>query len=316
MRDIAFLTETLPLRDQPGLDSLDPRFAHITALAEKGLYDQAADEIAPLLRDHVYDVRLITIYLFQVFQESGLVGAGAIVEGLARILEQSWAALGPAKNREKYVEKSLTWLFSRMADVIVYHDKKRDERIRAWRAAVDPVALDAALDAGTSLVARLVPPTYPHAGEALGRVLRELRAGREVALSQLPPPAPVPTDERPKQPVARESKKQTDALRAHRERIELEVSSQFIDLCLKLRAFETLIDRHDFEKAALVSDDLRVLIETFDPRAYLPELFASFSALVSEHVSALAPFWDRRESLEYKALQQFYQVDLDQFVGD
>jgi hypothetical protein len=33
-------------------------------------------------------------------------------------------------------------------------------------------------------------------------------------------------------------------------------------------------------------------------------------------VSALAPYWDRRESLEYKALQQFYQVDLDQFVGD
>ena len=54
----------------------------------------------------------------------------------------------------------------------------------------------------------------------------------------------------------------------------------------------------------------------FDPRKYFPELFASFSALLSSNVSAMAPYWDRRQSLEWKTLQQFYQVDLKKFVGE
>ena len=82
------------------------------------------------------------------------------------------------------------------------------------------------------------------------------------------------------------------------------------------QAFEKLIEKRSFEKAALVGDDLMTLIENFDPRKYFPDLFASFGALLSANVSSIAPHWDRRSSLEWKTLQQFYQVDIRKFVGE
>lgn len=319
MRDVTFLHTELERAKVPGLDSLDPRFSRINDLAEKREFEQAAAEVHALLDEKIYDIRLMAFYLFQVFLDEGVNGAGMVVGGVESLLDRNWDALGPEKNREKYVEKSLTWLFGRIADTLEYHKKKNDARYRAWRDAVDPVAMDVALEAAQQLVKKLVPPTYPHAGEGLGRVLRELRAARETAIVSQPPPPPEEVDTAPEVPTlppSRSRAKDIAALTATTETVELRVSPHFIELCLKLRAFETLIEKRNFEKAAMVSDDLMGLLDSFDPRKYFPELFATFSNLLSSNVSALSPHWDRRETLEFKTLQQFYRVDLKSFVGE
>jgi hypothetical protein len=94
----------------------------------------------------------------------------------------------------------------------------------------------------------------------------------------------------------------------------LAVSHRFVELTQKLRAFEELIKKHEYRKAALVADDLQQIIEHFDPRSYFPEVFAGFSAHLSRNIHALAEHWDDRESVAWKALAQFYHVDLDGFV--
>jgi hypothetical protein len=147
-------------------------------------------------------------------------------------------------------------------------------------------------------------------------VLRELREARETALSEAPPAPKLPTDLKTASEPAPERRSAQLSSFGSNDSIELQVSPQFIELCRKLQAFEKLIEKRSFEKAALVGDDVMTLIESFDPRKYFPDLFASFGALLSANIGSIAPHWDRRGSLEWKTLQQFYQVDIRKFVGD
>ncbi len=73
--------------------------------------------------------------------------------------------------------------------------------------------------------------------------------------------------------------------------------------------------KNDLARAAVVADDLMRTIDSFDPRAYFPELFSDFSELLSKHIDTLANHWQDRESTAWKAHAQFYRVDLKRFVG-
>lgn len=97
--------------------------------------------------------------------------------------------------------------------------------------------------------------------------------------------------------------------------VQLRATARFAELCGKLQAFESLVKHGEFDKAAIVSSDIMNAIEQFDPRAYFPELFASFGALLSAHIQQIGPRWEDKGSLEWRALEQFYQVDLESFVG-
>jgi hypothetical protein len=47
---------------------------------------------------------------------------------------------------------------------------------------------------------------------------------------------------------------------------------------------------------------------------HFPEMFASFSRGVAMHIAELDGYWQQRSEPAWKALQQYYQVDLDGFV--
>ena len=49
-------------------------------------------------------------------------------------------------------------------------------------------------------------------------------------------------------------------------------------------------------------------------RTILAGLFASFGRAVSENIGVLSEHWEERDSLAWKALEQFYRVDLQRFV--
>jgi hypothetical protein len=71
-----------------------------------------------------------------------------------------------------------------------------------------------------------------------------------------------------------------------------------------------------YDKAALVSDDILYEVTHFDPRRYFPELFGRFGQLMSQHVQEMKPHLEMKDTMEWKTLEQYYQVDLEGFVGD
>jgi hypothetical protein len=98
-------------------------------------------------------------------------------------------------------------------------------------------------------------------------------------------------------------------------RADLGVSPGYYELVDKLEAFRRLIEKREMIKASVVADDVMHIIDNFDPRTYFPDMFADFSEKLSVHVQELSPHWDERESIAWKAMVQFYRVDLRRFVG-
>ena len=84
----------------------------------------------------------------------------------------------------------------------------------------------------------------------------------------------------------------------------------------KLRAFETLVERQEVAKAAVVASDLREIVQNFDPVVYLPKLFANYFRLLASSVDELMPYWMDSESPGWQAMEQFYRADLDAFLDD
>jgi hypothetical protein len=304
-----------PLRQKlspgPSLEPLDARLTALTDAAERRQFRDAADRAEGLFAEGIYDVRAISIYLYQAFLEGGLGSLAAIFATSAACVGDNLGALGPERRRDEHVDRRFAWLFETTLGSIEYHVRKRSAEWTRWSAGVGPEALGPAIEAGEALGERLGAGPFASARAQLAGLLARLR-GLVADLRVNEPPAPAdaaPAAPPPAAPATLES------LEPLRRRIELVASNHFIELLCKLKAFETLVEKRQYQKAALVGDDLLKTLDNFDPLVHFPDLFATFSALLSEHVSALSPHWEDRDSTSWQALSRFYRVDLKGFVG-
>ena len=301
MRTLPYFETPLTTGTGEGLATHDPRLAHITRLAESDQIEQAAAAAAELSNEGILDIRLIVFEVYAVFTQEGVAQLPVLLDGLQRLLATSFERIGPAERRDVHCAKSMAWLFNRIEATLGYHRAKQDETWARWVATGD------AIDASITVLEALIAPRQRHRalqepGAKLRRLLRELSRDASPALEMVaadpPPTTPLPP------PTRREHT------------FELEGSACLKELIDKLRAFETLTRHGDFPKAALVAADVQATIDNFDPREYFPRLFATFSALLAEHVDRIAPHWEQKDSVGWRTLEQFYRVDLDAFVGE
>lgn len=86
------------------------------------------------------------------------------------------------------------------------------------------------------------------------------------------------------------------------------------DFLLKLDAFETLVDKNDHLKAAIVAQDINLSIDSFDPANYFPKIFAKYFSLLARHVTALSEQAIHKDSMQFQVLQKLYQTDKEMFI--
>ncbi|MGK3992791.1 type VI secretion system protein IglI family protein [Sorangium sp. So ce1024] len=330
-RDLSLFLQPLEAAAEPGLDATDARLDELVELSGRGRHDEVAERVEALAREGVHDIRALSFYLFAVFREGGLAALAPVFEVVSLALGPNFEAIGPAKRRKDHVDRRLAWLFQTIADELEYHEKSPSPAWDALHEGLAEGALGEAL-AGAERVGRaLAEGAYGPAVQQLGRLAAWLRRRAEELASRPAPEPPRPAEERapaagappaeraataaaaaPADAVPVAEVGSSDPLRA---RVELTVSHHFLELVAKLRAFEALVDKRDFAKAAVVADDLQRILESFDPRVYFPELFSNYSALLSAHITLLAEHLEDRDSFSRKALEQFYRVDLKRFSG-
>jgi hypothetical protein len=310
-RPIEFLRK--PLTPGPELDPLDPRLAAIADAIERRQFREAADQAEGLFAQNAYDVHAVSAYLYQAFAEGGIGVLGEIFATVTALVSENLGALSPARRREERLDRRLGWLFDAVDDALEYHALKGTPEWARWREGVGSDAFDAVLAQGDALGERQRALGFRVGDGGLGRLLTRLRAlGPALAT---PPPEAYPKGKTEAPPSLAQPPFAAGSLEPSRHRVELVASDRFVELLCKLKAFEDLVEQKNYQKAALVGDDLLRTLDDFDPRAYFPELFAAFSALMSNHVGQLSPHWGDRESVAWKALTQFYRVDLKGFVG-
>lgn len=295
----------------------DAALQRMTDSADRGDYIEAANKAAALLGKHVYDIRVIGYYLFGVMLEQGIGHLPTLVKRVHTLLTDDLADLTPSQKKERAIDVTLHWLFQTMAERCRYHATQHDATWQQWLSQLHPrLAGDIAqaLDRLSAEMQQLVeePRCLGPISRLRRWVMEDLPRTRPVETPAAPVVAPGPSTGA----VATDNVAQASAPAAAPAAVARDAAeSPAMQLLMrKLRAFETLIERGDMSKAALVASDIKQTIESFDPLVYLPGLFSTFFKLLSQSTGELLPHWEELHSPAGQALQSFYRVDLDGFL--
>ena len=311
------LSGDLKAAEDPGLEAFDDRFGAIGDHAQARRFEEAARLFEDLVQDEIYDFRLAVYYFYHCVDSERAVGVQGVLQALNAVFDANWEAWGPANNREKVVAKSLGWLLQNLNDLLSYHMESNDSTWSLF-AKRDEELLDGLRDGFLALNKHLTGPALATCGGLLATFQRSLESQFELMEpevvqeeKEVPVADGAPTVKPEPEPAEAPVLKQIQE-----DSVELRASPQFFQLQRKLQAFELLIQKGQYEKAAVVSNDLMELINNFDPRQYFPELFAGFFGALTRSIQDVRPHLENRDAMTWDTLEQFYKVDLDGFVQD
>jgi hypothetical protein len=323
------LQGTPPERENP--EDEDPRLSTVADHVTKGAYEQAARTAEELLRDSIFDVRIIGPYLFGSFVAQGLKAMPRIFRSVIRCLTENWEKLVPQEKKALLANNGLRWLFKTMSRHLLHHEKLKDEEWKRWRESSNRAPIEEALSLGDSLLAacaktlpsgdceQSVRPLLSWLQQHLSAVPAEAPPAKEAPLAAEPDSEEEPDEEPEAEELAPEPQPRPAAARTRASASSaapgLPISPAMELLLRKLEAFDTLVAEEDFLKAGIVAADVLGIIERFDPRVYLPTIFARFFSGLSSHAETLEPMLHNTESLAFRSLDQLYRVDLDAFLA-
>ena len=314
------LLDTLLETQAPDLENEDGRLEKITGLVTRNAYIEAARAAEALLRQGLYDVRLVGPYLLGLFLEGGLESMPVVFHSLSSTLLRNWESFSPRERKDMYADGSLRWLLKLLNKHIEHHERLKDDTWKRWLEGSNREPLEKALALSEEIFSAFGRVMPRNGCEAPFRRLTQwmeghLRALPEPELPDEPEPEPEAALE---EEAASEDAEPVEPVRA-RAAVPagpvVPVSPALAQLMRKLEAFDTLVERQDFRRASVVAADVLAVVESFDPRVYLPALFSRFFAGLSTHADEVEPLLGTTESLGFRALDQLYRVDLDAFLN-
>jgi hypothetical protein len=308
--DLSFLSQPLPVGEDPALDTADAEFQAICDLANAGDFAAAATRIEPLVARGVYDLRLVTILFVSAFQASGWGELARVLRAALALVGDNREAFGPFPRRDTQLDKRLAWTFERIADLHAYHASKSDTTFKRWDELTTAAALEEASEAGRTLSAALGERGYQEAGQRFGAVSRILAERSEVARRGVTKVAAPVVETRAEAPQAQAAPN----VGRQRPTTTLVVTDAFLTLEERLSAFAVLAARGDHERAAVVAEAVLAEIDAFDPRKYFPDLFAPFYGNMSRDIAKVAPYLERQPSPRAEMLRQLLRIDLARFM--
>lgn len=311
---IDLLLGELPVTENPGLDSTDPRFDEIAGLAQNGDHPAAAKASEALLAEGVYDIRLICYFLYGHWLEQGVASWGEVLEALYNALIDNWEAIGPAEKREKKVELSLNWLFKQVLKTLQYEEGKQSATWKAWLSGVSSEELDPVLEDIEAFRGGIAGRLADGSGTVLdvsSKIREWLRNFQRLVYRE---PEPGPVEEAPAPEALAPGPERAAPTPAMGLGVE---GSYHMELLLKkLASFELLIADEKFPRAALVADDINQSLANFDPKLYFPKTFEKFVRLQAVNIGELLNYADQRDTVEWQAMQEWFKVDIDSFTNE
>jgi hypothetical protein len=301
------------------LESSDERLEKVNALVSRSEYVGAARTAETLLRQGIYDVRLVGPYLLGLFIEGGLEAMPVVFHSLSKTLLLNWPSFGPRERKDVFADGGLRWFLKVLNRHLEHHERLKDEKWQRWSLASNREPLEQALTLSEEIFSAFGRVMPQNGCEAPFRRLSQWLEGH---LQSLPTPAPLDEPE----PEPEEDPKEEDSQARSREAEPprpaptsagptMPISPALAQLMRKLAAFDTLVERQDFQRASVVAADVLNVVEHFDPRVYLPALFSRFFAGLSTSAEQVEPLLQSTETLSFRALDQLYRVDLETFLA-
>ncbi|MBS0647901.1 MAG: hypothetical protein JSS10_01595 [Verrucomicrobia bacterium] len=298
----------------------DIRFEKIVSLVEKEKFAEAVPLITTILNEGKVDIRLVMYLFYADVLAKGIGCLKEIFPAIMSMLDPYWESVSPVQMRDNHASISLTWFLSSVVKKLkrsekLHKEKKVDD---FWTKSVESLQTEEIEELKT---------TTEHLGQFLTQKLEDtslhqylmfiskwLDGLSPVVAEQEPPKvekkSPEPAS--PKSPPVKPSEK-TPAKEISLQKI-LVASEPMMVLFKKIQVFEALIEKQDFEKAALVSDDISATIKNFDPVVFFPKLFSRYFALTATHSETLSDECNNKASLKWESLSRLYQNDIEEFI--
>jgi hypothetical protein len=310
--------------EAPDLESSDERLEKVNGLVARSAYVEAAQAAEALLRQGLYDVRLVGPYLLGLFLEGGLGAMPVVFHSLSSTLLRNWQFFSPRVRRDVFADGGLRWLLKVLNRHLEHHERLKDATWQRWRDPSNREPLAQALALSEEIFSAFGSVMPRNGCEAPFRRLTQwlenhLQSLPDPQAEFEPEPEPEPESESESE-VEEEASEPPPSKAAHARGGQapqgpvLPVSPALAELMRKLAAFDTLVERQDFRKASVVAADVLTLVERFDPRVYLPMIFSRFFAGLSTHAETVEPLLQGTDALSFRALDQLYRVDLDAFL--
>ncbi|MDO9168026.1 MAG: type VI secretion system protein IglI family protein [Methylobacter sp.] len=311
---IELLQGGLPVTENPGLDSTDPRFDDIATLVQAGKHAEAANLSEALLADGIYDIRLICYFLYGHWLEEGLSSLFDVITCLNNVLE-NWEAIGPVTRREKSLEKSLDWLFKQLLKKIQYEENKNTPLWQQWQAHFNTDEMSNILELGETFRLGINHRLEDNAGAIIG-LWSKIEAWL-VAFQQLMYRPAEPVYAEPEQSESDFTAADMLPMMAIQPRgLEIESSYHMELLLKKLAAFERLLQEEKFPRAALMAVDINETLSNFDPKIYFPQIFETFVRLQALNFEELSNYAENQDSAQWQVMQDWLKVDVDSFINN
>ena len=312
------LDKTLEV-EASNLESSDERLEKVNLLVSRSEYVEAARAAEVLLREGIYDVRLVGPYLLGLFVEGGLEAMPVVFHSLSKTLVLNWASFGPLERKDTFSDAGLRWFLKVLNKHLEHHERLKDEKWQRWSQASNREPLEQALTLSEEIYSAFARVMPRNGCEAPFRRLCQWLEGHlqtlPVPVSQEesePEPEDAPEEEDIQEPARPAESPRSAAVSAGP---TMPVSPALAQLMRKLDAFNTLVERQDFQRASVVAADVLNVVEHFDPRVYLPALFSRFFAGLSTTAEQVEPLLQSTETLSFRALDQLYRVDLETFLA-
>jgi hypothetical protein len=297
-------------------DVFDIRFEEVVSLVEQEKFEQATPLITTILNEGTVDIRLVMYLFYANFLETGIGCLKDFFPAIMILLNEHWERISPLQTRDKHVLSSLTWFLSSIVKKIkrsekLYKEKRADDFWNKSIQSLSPQDLNElktiAHRLGKLLTQKLEEPSL---NQYIMFITKWLDSLAHVVADEEDQPEEVATVSPPESPLPEEqSSDQKGPLQE-----VLASSEQMILLYKKLQLFEDLIEKQDFEKAALIADDITTTIKNFDPTLFFPKLFSRYFALTATHIDTLSDEWNNKTSLKWEALNRLYQTDIEGFI--
>ncbi len=303
------LLDKLLEAEAPDLESSDERLEKVNGLVARSAYVEAARTAEALLREGLRDVRLVGPYLLGLFLERGLDAMPVVFRSLSSTLLRELAVLRPARaqGRLRRHRPALAAQGAEQAPGAPRAPQGRD--VAALARAQQPRASGGGARRSARQIFSALGRRCP--GTACEAPFRRLTQWLEGHVQRCPLRRPSSSRSRARdggrarggvEPEADEAAPEPSPRRAPRTRRRSRGPAcpslpRLAQLMRKLAAFDTLVEREDFQAASVVAADVLSLVERFDPRVYLPLLFSRFFAGLSTHAETLEPLLQGTDSL-------------------
>lgn len=316
---IELLQGSLPVTENPGLDSSDPRFDEIATLVQGGQYAEAAKLSETILAEGIYDIRLMCYFLYGYWLELDLLSLLDVMNCLNHIILENWQAVGPVKKREKFFQTSFNWLFRQVLKKIQYEEKKKTALWQQWKSSINIDDVEKILAASDVFQANLGNRLENNAEAVLElwfKIAIWLRAlQRVLVLPEEPVPIESPEPQQAEENTA-ESVTAIPMTTFKSDAPNIEVSYPMELLLKKLAAFEWLLQNQNFSRAALVAEDINQTLGAFDPLVYFPKTFGTFVRLQALNFEELSVYEEHQGSPQWQAMQHWLKTDIDSFMNN